>query len=308
MTTRLHSRCRKVMFRSLTARSIVPAPPSFDGELEELCATYIEPNLPSAEEVEYQHRRLLDYCRQPDPLFVARAVGKLDRRDIYTTRVGTRFKPSDNSPAWWMHFVAFNGIRDADFPTMPSHMHDVTRVLGTSRHISHAGFYVAHILNAKDRHVDWQNWSKEDLARRFIRNVHPCNCFYVPKIRGAHFGEHPAIIGFFATMYARRYASVWAEFLDAARGVQPSRGECPRYVYGPTPALVAAAPAGAGIAASYRFSRLCFKADVIEPLAMDDTFEVVTPEGTFRMTKADFYRDFSNVPQTASYRDSRTSR
>ena len=25
----------------------------------------------------------------------------------------------------------------------------------------------------------------------------------------------------------------------------------------------------------------------------------------FRMTKADFYRDFSNVPQTASYRDSR---
>jgi hypothetical protein len=87
--------------------------------------------------------------------------------------------------------------------------------------------------------------------------------------------------------------------------VQPSRGECPRYVYGPTLALAPAASATEGVAASYRFRRLCFKADVIEALAINDIFEIVTPEGTYRMTKADFYRDFSNVPQTVSYRDSR---
>ena len=30
---------------------------------------------------------------------------------------------------------------------------------------------------------------------------------------------------------------------------------------------------------------------------------MVTPEGTFRMTKADFYRDFAGVVRTASYRE-----
>ena len=57
--------------------------------------------------------------------------------------------------------------------------------------------------------------------------------------------------------------------------------------------------------ASYPFSRLCFKADIIEPLGLDDTFEVVTPVGTFQMTKREFYADFSNVVASASYRESR---
>jgi hypothetical protein len=41
-------------------------------------------------------------------------------------------------------------------------------------------------------------------------------------------------------------------------------------------------------AARYEFHRLGFRADVIEPLADDDVFEVVTPLGTFRMTKRQF--------------------
>ena len=40
----------------------------------------------------------------------------------------------------------------------------------------------------------------------------------------------------------------------------------------------------------YTFSRLCFKADVIESLDDNDVFIVHTPDGSFRMTKADFYR------------------
>ena len=54
---------------------------------------------------------------------------------------------------------------------------------------------------------------------------------------------------------------------------------------------------------SYEFSRLGFKADVIEPLAAGDRFRVVTPEGTYEMTKADFYRDFANVVASMSYRE-----
>ncbi len=54
---------------------------------------------------------------------------------------------------------------------------------------------------------------------------------------------------------------------------------------------------------SYRFSRLGFRADVIEPLSPDDSFRIETPEGIFEMTKADFYRVFSNVVSSASYRE-----
>lgn len=55
----------------------------------------------------------------------------------------------------------------------------------------------------------------------------------------------------------------------------------------------------------YTSSRLCFKADIIEPLNENDSFMVHTPNGTFQLTKADFYRVFSNVIETKSYQESR---
>ncbi len=55
----------------------------------------------------------------------------------------------------------------------------------------------------------------------------------------------------------------------------------------------------------YTSSRLSFKADVIESLKEDDSFVVHTPDGTFRFTKADFYRVFSNVIETKSYQEGR---
>ena len=55
----------------------------------------------------------------------------------------------------------------------------------------------------------------------------------------------------------------------------------------------------------YSFGRLCFKADIIEPLNDNDEFIVHTPDGSFRMTKADFYKVFSNVPKTKSYQEGR---
>ncbi len=56
-----------------------------------------------------------------------------------------------------------------------------------------------------------------------------------------------------------------------------------------------------GNIASYVSTRLHFKAKVIEPLGMSEAFEVVTPVGTWRMSKADFYRVFPNVVASESY-------
>jgi hypothetical protein len=51
----------------------------------------------------------------------------------------------------------------------------------------------------------------------------------------------------------------------------------------------------------YWYYRLCFKAELVEPLKDDDVFCVDTPEGSFVMTKREFYRVFANVVRTKSY-------
>lgn len=52
----------------------------------------------------------------------------------------------------------------------------------------------------------------------------------------------------------------------------------------------------------YERTRLYFDADLIEPLDWDDVIRIVTPEGTFEMTKRQVYDTFSNVVKTLSYR------
>jgi len=61
--------------------------------------------------------------------------------------------------------------------------------------------------------------------------------------------------------------------------------------------------AGGAPPAAYHFSRLCFRRDVIEPIGQSEVFRVITPVGTFQMTKSDFYRDFQNVVESKSYRE-----
>jgi len=64
----------------------------------------------------------------------------------------------------------------------------------------------------------------------------------------------------------------------------------------PTPGNGRAVPV-----ATYKFSRLCFKRDLIEALGPNDSFRVETPIGTFQMTQTDFRRVFPNVTQSRSY-------
>ena len=55
----------------------------------------------------------------------------------------------------------------------------------------------------------------------------------------------------------------------------------------------------------YERTRLNFNANLIEPLDWDDVIRIVTPDGTFEMTKRQFYDTFSNVVKTWSYRKGR---
>lgn len=53
----------------------------------------------------------------------------------------------------------------------------------------------------------------------------------------------------------------------------------------------------------YTATRLLFRKDLIEPLDFEDSIEISTPIGTYRMTKMEFYTVFDNVVQTISYRE-----
>jgi hypothetical protein len=68
---------------------------------------------------------------------------------------------------------------------------------------------------------------------------------------------------------------------------------------------MASAVANASVASAntYEARRLTFRAEVIEALRDDESFRVVTPAGTFEMTKAAFYRSFPNVVASRSYID-----
>jgi hypothetical protein len=64
------------------------------------------------------------------------------------------------------------------------------------------------------------------------------------------------------------------------------------------------APRGSGSITTYSHPRLCFKSSHIEPLNDEDIFQVETAKnGTFRFTKAEFYRIFPNVVKSVSYRE-----
>jgi hypothetical protein len=66
-----------------------------------------------------------------------------------------------------------------------------------------------------------------------------------------------------------------------------------------------ATPTGiaSAVPTTYDFSRLCFRHDMIEPIGQSEAFQVITPVGTFQMSKSDFYRDFPNVVESKSYRE-----
>jgi hypothetical protein len=315
------------------ARTLLSSPVSFDGTLDDLAQAFILPNLPEPSVVTAFHRALVDYCGRKDALFLIRKVPRTERRTIYSTSDGTRFKSTDNAPSWWVHATLFQGwaIDEGAFgevvTSMPAHIHDVARTCPPTA--SGAGWHIAHIFSVNDRRTEWERFTRLEVMRRFVRSVHPCNYFLLPTPEWQRWGSDARVIGYFASLYADRYADVWSDFLRLANGSGQSlaRSLSPiPYVYGASPTSPSFprrvprpeaqigplasevrtnsfARANAPAVAAYHASRLTFKRDVIEPLRADAVFRVITPLGTFEMTKAELYATFPGVPLSVSYRD-----
>lgn len=265
--------------------------------------------------VEAFHWHLTEYLRADNPLFLTRKVRHQERGVTVTTADGACMRPTDNAPAWYVHYQLFTGGFQT-FPTfrqfiesVPCHMFK----LRLRDNINRSGWHVAHIFDVKDGNVDSLHWSRRELVRRFTRNIHPCNSFYIPKPDWQRYGGHPTVIGFVIEEYRRRYRSVWSEFLNMVEAEASAVPESPgdfTYEYGYRNRSQVrsigdssnAARSAKGGDAVYRYSRLCFKAEVIEALKPDEVFCVVTPGATFRMTKREFYEEFPRVVSSPSYR------
>lgn len=297
------------------------APEQFDGSLSELFERWAKNVLLSRPSVEEFHRELLSYLRSPDPLFLTRTVKAQERGAIIRNQLGHRLRATDNSPAWWIHAALFEGPslqRDGFSPfieSIPCHMFEIR----LRESINSAGWHVAHIFDAKDRNTAYQQWDQRELVRRMVRNLHPCNYFYLPKVNWQQYGGDPAVISFFTKKFAAMYFNVWGEFIDLAQAIPrmpainvseyrytiptesaANRAQRSNVTIG-SEAIVVADGGSERLAARYSFSRLAFKADVIEPLGMDEMFRVDTPEGSYAMTKREFYGVFPLIKESRSY-------
>src|SRR5438132_823386 len=148
--------------------TIIKAPASFDGSLEELYDRYARTVLLSPKVVKQFHHDLTKYLRTKDPLYLVRMnVGQV-RGQIIRTETGERIKPTDNAPAWWIHANLFLDEYPPDksfaklIENIPCHMFEV----GLKQSINKSGWHVAHIFNVKDRALR----GSTNFALRMARN------------------------------------------------------------------------------------------------------------------------------------------
>lgn len=203
----------------LRRRVIPKAPgPPYEATFADFVQGQLVRVLPAEEQIRYVHRQLMDYVVRPDATFITRKVSGQERGEVVTTSDGTALLPSDNAPAWFFHSVMFNNAMPsepafADFVReTPTHFFDVAKY----QTVNTAGWHVAHILDAKDGNTQWRTWSRGDAMKRFIRNVHPLNIFYVPKTDWQRVGGDPDLIGFVAWFYSNLFPDIWEEFSAVA--------------------------------------------------------------------------------------------
>ena len=295
------------------------APSSYSGTLGELYSNWAKEVLLAPSIVEEFHKQFCAYLESVDPLFLVRKVTSQERGQTLRTKKGARLRPTDNAPAWWIHYQLFSGQFQqyssfAEFiESVPCHMFDV-RIPDS---INQAGWHVAHIFDVKNRDVAFHQWDRNELARRMARNIHPCNYFYIPKWEWQRHGGNPRVIAFFYEKFESLYRAIWKDFLRIVDGApnsisigaseyrysfsanQPEQHSVHRARENPGATLQ-------GCVAQYSHPRLCFNADVIEPLGMDDKFSIVTNDGIFAMTKREFYETFPKVLESKSYRQNKT--
>jgi hypothetical protein len=268
------------------------------------------------------HEWMRQYCSELAPVFPVRAVPGTLRQQVYSTVDGTQIAPADNSPAWVVHALlverrlsSYQDFRDV-MSVMPTHMFDVPKFVRkyAVQTPNDFGWYVAHVVPAKNRDTNFRSWNRQEVERRFYLTFHPCNLFLVPGVRNRQIAEDAAVIRFIAGQYSKRYDAIWVEFVDRVRAImdppEPKFGASTIVFNSLGVPKVSVSDSSnevlqqlGPVKVSYRASRLTFKRDCIEPLNWEDIFEVITPVGTYRFTKQDFYAEFPNIPKTESYRD-----
>lgn len=257
------------------------------------------------------HKKVLNHFRKEDSVFLIRKVKNQQRGLIYRNDQGNLLKPTDNSPSWWLHYHLFHDKLNefSDFSefigSIPSHMFDIK----IKEHVSHAGWHVAHIFNTNDYKTNFSEWDENELLQRTLRNIHPCNYFYIPKSNWREYGSDCRVISYIYDKFKKKYSSIFSEFESIVNPekklfeVPTSKISIDTFETKKNIETNNEVTTSLGDKNKEKlFTRLTFKSSEIEPLSDNDLFELHTIEGTFRMTKKDFYTTFKNVRESKSYK------
>ncbi|NTX09581.1 hypothetical protein HUA76_02185 [Myxococcus sp. CA056] len=224
-------------------------PPGFDGPFDVYFSQFIEPNLPSPEAVLVFHDELRRYVEESDPIFFLRQMEGAEpwrrRGNLYPPQMasGGRVAFTDNSPQWALHALAYRNAlpRGLGFSMwlreqMPCHIYDVNGAkLGET--LNSARWHAAHIVDVKDGNTTWRSWNRDELVRRFIRNVHPCNLLLLPLSDWARLGKQKDLLHFALDRYRERYGRVLDEALAWMGESAPQSHGIPTIRYKPVTAV-----------------------------------------------------------------------
>lgn len=138
-------------------------------------------------------------------------------------------RATDNSPAWWWHAILFNAgsIEPDELPALvertPCHMFNTAQIQTANR----ARWHVGHLLQVRDHDTEWQRWPRTGAVWRFVRNIHPCNAYYLPLTNWQRVRRDPQLVASVAAYYRERYASIWDEFTGLVRAPAGYGGAAP---------------------------------------------------------------------------------